>query len=184
VLAIQEITGGKEFSQEDRDYFAKAPAFNINAQAAVARRRNFLAGFGEELFAGIREWLIVAVNDGSEVAELGAVVMHRLNITANRAATIARTEIGTAYSIGRYTETREQGFTKHEWTTNADELVRDGDGEDFDHASSDGEVRALGEMFPCGLTHPMQEGGEPGNVINCRCECLPFVDEPTEGVQE
>ena len=185
-LAIQEIASGKEFSQEDRDWFSKAPAFNAAAQAAVARRHNFVRGMAHVLFGEIRDWLEAAVNDGSEVSELGGRVVHSFNVSANRAATIARTEVGTAYNVARYTETAAQGFTHHEWMTNQDELVRDGDGEDFDHAICDGEVRAIGEAFPCGLEHPQQEGGDPGNVINCRCECIPAVvdEQPFQGDEE
>lgn len=186
VLAIQELLTGKEWSQEDRDHFNKTPAFNPAAQAAVRRRRNFVAQIADDLFDGIADFLTSAVNNGAEVAELGAVVMHRLNVSSNRAATIARTEIGTAYNVARFTETREQGFQKHEWMTNQDELVRDGDGEEFDHAICDGEVRTIGESFPCGLTYPQEESGEAGNVINCRCECIPVVEEdrPFTGDEE
>jgi uncharacterized protein with gpF-like domain len=95
----------------------------------------------------------------------------------NRAVTIARTEIGSAYCVARDAEMRGQGFTKHMWQTASDERVRDGsEPGEFDHSKCDGEVRDVGEAFSCGLAFPMAPGGEAANVINCRCDTIPIVE--------
>jgi uncharacterized protein with gpF-like domain len=71
-----------------------------------------------------------------------------------------------------------QGFKRHKWQTNGDELVRGNDPNDrFNHAICHDKDVAIGDPFPCGLTYPMEDGGEAGNVINCRCEAIPFLED-------
>jgi uncharacterized protein with gpF-like domain len=113
--------------------------------------------------------------EGASSSEVLNVIAERLGSGpggGNRAVTIARTEIGTAYSVSRDAEMKAQGFDRHQWLTAGDDLVRDGE---FSHTSCDNEVRMIGELFPCGLAFPMAPGGEAGNVINCRCETIPLV---------
>ena len=132
-----------------------------------------------DLFNDVLAAAVEAVRSGNEGDDLVKVVAERFGSGPGgltRAVTIARTEIGSAYSVARNAEMTGQGFTRHQWLTASDEQVRDGsEPGEFDHSKCDGEVRDVGELFSCGLEFPMAPGGEAGNVINCRCETIPLV---------
>jgi uncharacterized protein with gpF-like domain len=89
-------------------------------------------------------------------------------LSIGRAARIARTESLTATSIGQAAAMRDaeratgEKFKKM-WITANDDRVRDL------HAESHGEVVEGGKKFSTGLSYPREPGGEPENVINCRC---------------
>lgn len=94
-------------------------------------------------------------------------------IRINNSSTIARTEIGTISSDVRFTAFKKAGVEKHEWISAGDELVRK---EPYDH-SIDGEIVDVGKMFSNGLLHPLDQNGDAGNVINCRCVSLAVMED-------
>ena len=100
-------------------------------------------------------------------------------LSLGRAARIARTETLTASSIGQAAAMRDaekatgEKFKKM-WITANDDRVRDL------HAESHGEVVEGDEKFSTGLSYPREPGGQPGNVINCRCSWV-MVPESEAG---
>lgn len=134
------------------------------------RIRDATARFFDELLATVSQ---VIVDGGTEVGEVMALVSDAFNVELNRASMIARTEVGSAYNASRTSEMTEQGFTHHEWIANVDEVTRDS------HLASQdqGPVKIGIEKFVCGLYYPMEDGGPPEEVINCRCETIPVVSE-------
>jgi hypothetical protein len=128
--------------------------------------------------AGIREKIGYAIENGWTNDETSDVLRETFNIAQNRAPTIARTELAATINDSRIEGFKEVGITRHEWLTSRDELVRGNDPNDqFDHITSDGKVRVMGDTFPCGLTMPHDPAGDAGNVINCRCITLPVFEE-------
>jgi len=121
----------------------------------------------------LRKKLGDAIERGSSVQEAADDVRLVWNKAGNRAPTIARTEIAGAIEDSRIASFKEEGFTKHEWLSARDELVRT---TPFNHAI-DGEVQRIGEAFSNGLVYPHDPAGEAGNVINCRCDTLPLFEE-------
>jgi HK97 family phage portal protein len=102
-------------------------------------------------------------------------------VTIGRANTIARTEVLTASSLGQAAIMADAltvmpGLMKT-WINAADIRVRGNpqglykDAE-FDHWELQGETVEAEEPFSNGLQFPREPGGEPGNVINCRCTML------------
>ena len=178
VLAITELLEDK-ITHEDRDLFRKAWTPRGEVVNWIAARRNLIQGMELSLFADLMEHVKTAVLDGAQSADIAMLVRARMqHASVSRAAMIGRTETGSAYNTARFVEMRAQEFEEHMWLTAADELVRGSDSDDpFDHTRCNEEVRKIGETFPCGLTHPMQDGAEAGNVINCRCETVPYVRE-------
>jgi hypothetical protein len=176
--AIVEIATGKMTDGELDIWKARAP-WGPKTAEFIATRENLIKGMADELFADVVSAAQAAVIQGVEAGELASMVAKRFAHGpggTTRAVTIARTEIGSAYSVARHEEMKMQGFERHQWLTAGDEAVRDGnDPGEFDHSKCDGEVRNVGDAFSCGLTYPMEAGGEPGNVINCRCETIPLV---------
>jgi SPP1 gp7 family putative phage head morphogenesis protein len=168
VFSLQYLLGKVEI--DDCDLYLKAPVLSEAARKVVRDRENLVAQMSDDLFDRMMLRVAVAVVEGAEASEVSAFVADEFNASVNRSVTIARTEVGSAYNASRFTEMGEQGFAKHEWLSSVDELTRES------HAESNGEVRAIGEVFPCGLSYPMEPGGDPGNVINCRCETIPAVE--------
>ena len=177
--AMVEIASGKMSDSEVEIWKARAP-WRPEVAAFIDNRKNLIKGMiDEDLFGDVvaaAKDAVVAGTESSALVELVAQrFMHGPGGTT-RAVTIARTEVGSAYSIARHEEMKGQGFERHQWLTAGDELVRDGsEPGEFDHAKCEGEVRPVGDPFSCGLTYPMEAGGAAGNVINCRCETIPLV---------
>jgi HK97 family phage portal protein len=85
-----------------------------------------------------------------------------------RATRIARTETLTASSVGQAAAMKDAEKAigeklKKMWLTVGDNRVRD------EHVKVEGEIVESDEKFSNGLMYPRQPGGEPENVINCRC---------------
>ena len=175
-VSIEQLT--KRLSDSEIKAFSKQPEELLSPRSLeyIRQRQNLIKGMGPNLFQRLMAGLVELVSDEGEVAELAGFVRNQFNVAVNRAVTIARTEIGTAFNTGRFNNMQEQGYSYHEWLTNIDEFTRD-ENDDFDHVACDGEVRKVGEAFPCGLNYPQEAGGEPGNVINCRCMTLPLTQE-------
>lgn len=176
--AIVEIASGKMSDSELEIWKARAP-WGPETESFIAQRKNLVKGMADDLFDDVTAAARDAVIKGVESSELVSLVAQRFMhgpAGTTRAVTIARTEIGSAYSVARHEEMKGQGFERHQWLTASDEAVRDGsEPGEFDHQKCDGEVVNVGEKFSCGLTYPMEAGGEAGNVINCRCETIPLV---------
>jgi HK97 family phage portal protein len=130
----------------------------------------------EGLMFATYEAVETAIAQGEGAGRVAAILEKTWKVEANQAARIARTEIGTIFNSARNAEMIETGFKRHQWITAYDELVRGQDPSDeFDHIQCHEEIRKIGDAFSCGLLYPMESGGEPGNVINCRCETLPMA---------
>lgn len=171
MTSILLITGKADWADQQIIREAQIPELSPAAREWIAKRKPLIEGMGPSLFDDVMSAVETAVTDGAEASEVAALVAERFDVRASRAITIARTEVGTAYNVSRYAEMGEQGFEYHEWMTAEDELVRD------EHADCDGEVRAMGELFPCGLAYPMEDGGDAANTVNCRCSTLPVEKE-------
>jgi hypothetical protein len=176
--AIVEIATGKMSDSELEIWKARAP-WSPGTAEFIATRKKMIADMAQALFDDVVAAASEAVRKGVESSEVVSLVAQRFMHGpggTTRAVTIARTEVGSAYSIARHEEMKGQGFEKHQWLTASDNVVRDAsEPGEFDHAKCDGEVRTVGEKFSCGLAYPMESGGEAGNVINCRCETIPLV---------
>jgi len=85
--------------------------------------------------------------------------------------TISRTEMGTIASLSRFDAFRSEGVEKIQWLTSNDDRVRE------THAMTNEEVVTFGDKFSNGLRYPREQGGDPGEVINCRCAWIAVVGE-------
>lgn len=179
--SIVELVEGKMSDSQLASYKATYQ-WRPDVDKFIRTRENFIVGLtNEQLFADIVEHSVAAVKSGVEAHELQHIIRTRWASAPggiNRATTIARTEVGTAYNVSRYAEMKGQGFKLHQWQTAGDEVVRTPPESEFDHAICHDQVVKVGEgRFSCGLFYPMEQSGEPGNVINCRCETIPVVEE-------
>jgi hypothetical protein len=93
-------------------------------------------------------------------------------MSASRAALIARTETMTSVNFGQFATYEEEGITKKAWLSTIDDDTR------ADHIDCDGQEQDIQDTFDVGGM-PMQYPGDPeggaGNVCNCRCTILPVI---------
>lgn len=82
---------------------------------------------------------------------------------------IARTEVNSAQSTGRFTKMQAAGVKYVQWWTARDSRVRN------THKGLHGLITVLGNRFPNGLKHPGDKSGPLVEWINCRCRPLPFI---------
>jgi len=80
-----------------------------------------------------------------------------------RALKIARTEIGTASSMGQFASAATAGMTHKTWSTALDSHVRS------DHEHMEGETVPLFDKFSNGALFPLDSKLSAGERINCRC---------------
>jgi HK97 family phage portal protein len=171
MASILLITGKVDFGDQQIMRESRVPELSPAARQWITKRTPLIQGMSADLFNEVIAAAKKSVIEGAEASSVAEVVAGRFDVRASRAITIARTEVGTAYNVSRYAEMGEQGFEQHEWMTAEDELVRE------EHADCDGEVRAIGDLFPCGLSYPMEDGADATNTVNCRCQTLPVVKE-------
>lgn len=108
----------------------------------------------------------------------------------NRSDVIARTEINRGFSIARQEKDEQTAEVvpglKKRWITAQDERVRPSgtyphqSKERWNHRNANNQVREVNEPFIVSgedLMFPRDPNGSAGNVINCRCQSVPFMEE-------
>lgn len=179
--SIVEIVSGK-MDDSALHVWKKTAPWKPAVTSAIKGRTKYIDDMSKALFKDVTQMAVDSVREGIGYGEIANALTERFNLGRcgfGRAETIARTEVGSAYNVARFVEMKSNGFNAHMWLTADDELVRGSDGKgDFDHSICHEEVVKLDEEFLCGLLYPMQDGGDAGNVINCRCETIPVeLDE-------
>lgn len=158
------IDSGVEFTFNPND-------FRIAAKLVEGQLR--VRGITTTIREALREELSTGLGLGESASTIANRVMDVMGATKSRAVMIARTEMGIAYSNGRFVGMKQASITRHEWLSARDDRVRD------DHApgtGDDGIAVDVGTPFPhSGLLYPLDPAGAPGQVINCRCTTIPVV---------
>lgn len=155
------------------DVFADFELFDEQAREFL-RRKAFK--FADEVSRTTQEQLRLALQIGFEEGDSTASLVERvqevfagtIRATAPRALMIARTEMAAVAGQGAVDGYRDAGVEEHEWLSARDSAVRD------EHRI-DGERVPVGQSFSNGLAFPGDPGGEPENVINCRCTTVPVI---------
>lgn len=158
----RELGGIQEFTVD-------SPAVKL----IIEQRMEFLKKLNSNTFKLLREEITKVINDGLvndlSIAELSkniaAIEEGIFSKRINNAKTIARTEVSSIASRIRVEILDAEGVPLKDWVTAGDEKVR------HTHQVS-GRSKPLekGERFPgSGLLYPLEFGGPPEEVINCRC---------------
>lgn len=119
-----------------------------------------------------RDRLANLLADGVEAGESTAQLVRRIqqelpDIQAERAATIALSEVHTSLQAGSFAQMQYAGVRTKTWITAGDEDVRDS------HQNVAGETVPMEQRFSNGLLYPGDPAGSPMEIINCRCDMLP-----------
>jgi len=96
------------------------------------------------------------------------------SMSTTRATRIARTSVTTTTSAGQESAWASQEYHGSAWISQRDSRVR------RSHFDADGQVSQTGGVFKVGratLDYPGDPDGPPGEIVNCRCSRLPFLDE-------
>lgn len=147
------------------------------AQEFIAARANMLAGqITATTYDAIKAALADGAAAGESIPDLAARIDGLFSTTwANRATTVARTEVISAYNGSTSTaisNSDPEVIGGMEWIATADDRTRE------DHADADGMIVGRDETFSVGgddLAYPGDPSGDPGNVINCRCTVAPVT---------
>ena len=120
--------------------------------------------------AALRESLVEGIGEGNSPQELAKRVREVMDASKSRSMTIARTETGQAFNTGRVDGMQQVGVERHEWLAWLDDETRD------EHVGDNGQVVYIGQQFPNSkLRYPLEPGGPPGQIINCRCTIVPVL---------
>lgn len=116
----------------------------------------------EDAFSKLEQKVIRDITAGKLTKEISEDLQNTFDVTENRAALIARDQVGKFN--GNLNELRQKsvGVEKYIWRTSMDERVRP------DHAEREGEEFNWDNA---------PEDGHPGEPINCRCYAEPVFEE-------
>lgn len=137
----------------------------------AARRTGQLIRVATRWRSAIRDDIIKWFAEGDRtVTQLADMIQDRFGkVIASNGMVIARTETGMLGSQIRNEAFQAEGIEETEWSAANDDHTRDS------HRAVDGERRKMGERFSNGLEYPLEPGGPPEEVINCRCAALPVA---------
>lgn len=125
---------------------------------------------GNDLAATLREGL-----DAKETIEqLRDRVSGVMGASLGRSLSIARTEIGMAFTGARFESMKSHGIKQHMWLSARDTDVRD-QHKPKNQGGVDGEIVAIGAPFTNGLRYPLDPAGKPEEIVNCRCIAVAVV---------
>lgn len=140
---------------------------NELAETYLGSRRSFLVNVGVDLWESMREQLLVGLEAGESIGDLGKRVIGAVAFTAARAERVARTEVVGASNAGSMAQMREIDLPATKtWLATGGPRTRE------THAAANGQTVDVNEQFTVGGTpmdRPHAEGAPADEVVNCRC---------------
>jgi SPP1 gp7 family putative phage head morphogenesis protein len=146
----------------------------------LSERAEYLEGMNKLTFKKVVDDVNEAIAEGMKNSDTVQELARNIKKTIGadyeyrkgHATTIARTEIGAVSSTTRFDAMKSNGIEFIEWVTAGDENVRES------HKEVNGQTIKVGEKFePVDLRFPCESGGDPGEVINCRCVAIPVMED-------
>lgn len=144
------------------DVFAADRALKPLTEAFVDANVGLIKNVGDKLATDIETTTMRAIQDGKLHGDLAEELEAKFGFAEDRAALIARDQIGKAYGQVNAARQREIGVTKFIWRTVHDDRVRQ------EHEDRDGETYEYSDP---------PDGELPGEPINCRCYAEPVFDD-------
>lgn len=136
----------------------------------IGARSNQLAGqVTGTTYRQLQEALSEGVQAGEGIDDLARRVRHVFDVATSRAATIARTEVISAYNgaaVAGASGLPAEVVGGQEWIATGDGRTR------ADHSAADGQTVAVGQPFSVGgssMAYPGDPAGGADQTVNCRC---------------
>lgn len=136
------------------------------------KRMGITVEIGEHIKAAVGKTLAQGYANGENLSELIGRIQKVFNAGAQRARTIARTEVNSANNNARLEIMKDAGVSRKEWLTAGDEHVRDS----HVAAGQEGPI-PFSAKFSNGLDGPHDPNGPPSEIISCRCVLLARAPE-------
>ena len=169
-----------EAGQEVFDELKMVDPFTMPEPAALdylAIRENKIKGASDNVYQQLKNSLEDGLHAGETLDQLAERVRSVFGaIDKGHALTIAATETGAAFGVGRQRAFEVAGVEWKEWLTSGLPNVR------ATHETADGLTVPTDEPFTVGgaaLMHPGDPTGPAEEVINCRCVAI--ASQPPEG---
>jgi SPP1 gp7 family putative phage head morphogenesis protein len=169
---------GQATSQFQKNQLAKQAKAALGVDLFMADRKvavlldgfvtanvTLISNLPEQIISGVESSIVNAVQKGMRSEDLAEELEKKFGMNEDRAAGIARDQIGTVYGQINAARQQELGITRFKWRTSRDERVRD------EHEARERES----EDNPYSYDDP-PDGELPGEPINCRCYAEPVFD--------
>lgn len=138
-----------------------------SAEVLLDNARNRLVGVGDQVWVTARGEMLRGVQSGEGILEIRERIVASTELSAPRAAVVARTEVNAAMNAGAYEQMKTLGLPAiKEWIATDDERTR------HTHREVDGEEIDGDAKFTVGghpMDYPHDPLGPPEETINCRC---------------
>lgn len=123
---------------------------------------------------GIRRALTQSVISGDGVQKTAKGISKQLEMSANRATKIIRTEItgimGSSRQDAMIHASKKISLQK-QWEATVDDRTRDR------HSNMNGETVNIDKPFSNGLMYPGDQSGDASEVVNCRCTMITIIPD-------
>lgn len=136
------------------------------------KRMGITVEIGDHIREAVGKTLAQGYASGEGLSELVSRIQRVFNAGAQRARTIARTEINSANNNARHEIMKDAGVARKSWLTAADEHVR----ESHVTAGQEG-IIPFAQKFSNGLDAPHDPNGPASEIISCRCVALAHAPE-------
>lgn len=143
------------------DLFTADSKVALMVDGFVTANVTLITNLPEQIIGRVEGKIADAVQKGDRYEDLANDLEKSFGMDEDRAARIARDQIGTAYGQINAARQQELGINKFIWRTSLDERVRE------EHADREGEIYDYDDP---------PDGELPGEPINCRCYAEPVFD--------
>lgn len=181
IVRMSYQLGGAQSMEDAAVAQGKAPEaadpFNLkdpHVQAKLLGRENRITGVTDTVYNRLKKRLADAVGENQPVSKLRDIVKEEFDLAGNRAATIARTEVGAAVEEARHEGRKQAGVPLKSWLWSRRETGRE------NHMRAERQTHdepiAVSALFVLPETnntcqHP-RATNDPKDDINCGCTTL------------
>ena len=169
----------EEFGELAAREISSAAVFDVgspNVLEIVSRVEDQIGSATFNLLGDLKPMLDGGLTEGESIGSLVNRIREKMEGQGGvaRAERIARTESGAAANSAKFEGYRQLGVEQTEWVAVLDQFTRDS------HDHLHGTRANVGEPFGNGLMFPLDPGGPPEEIVNCRCTARAVPIEAAE----
>ena len=169
------IVAGAESIIDDIGEGDLIPANDPVVTGYITAKQTKIVSVVDTIKLQLEKQMRIGISEGEDVTLLEQRIKKTFGLANNRAAVIARTEMGGAMNFGRTAQINRSSYKFKIWYTAQDERVRGADDEaEYNHVNMHGEKLMIGpnaqwDVDGDFIDYPGDYKGAAGNIINCRC---------------